>query len=259
MILTCPACSTRYVVDPAGIGPQGKTVRCARCRHTWFEEPPPDVQAAAAAADGGGFAAAVATANARAAADDEDDTPFDAPPRRRRHAAPRINLPALRTAPARRAALGWVLLVLVAVGLAGTVYGARDRIVSWWPPAYRLYDVLGIDVAGVPAVAGPRFEVRGIATRREQGDDGIRLTVTGRLVNLTDRARTPPPVQVTLLSAEDEPLQRWSFQVPAERLGAGATVDFETSIVDPHPAANYLSVRILPEEDEAAAGSAGST
>ncbi|RQW42509.1 zinc-ribbon domain-containing protein [Novosphingobium sp. LASN5T] len=40
MIIACPACSTRYVVPDSAIGAEGRTVRCARCRHSWFQEGP---------------------------------------------------------------------------------------------------------------------------------------------------------------------------------------------------------------------------
>lgn len=40
MIIACPACSTRYVVPDSAIGVEGRTVRCAKCRHSWFQEGP---------------------------------------------------------------------------------------------------------------------------------------------------------------------------------------------------------------------------
>ncbi len=40
MIIACPACATRYVVPDSAIGVDGRTVRCAKCKHSWFQEGP---------------------------------------------------------------------------------------------------------------------------------------------------------------------------------------------------------------------------
>jgi len=40
MIISCPACKTRYVVPDTAIGAEGRRVRCAQCKHSWFQEGP---------------------------------------------------------------------------------------------------------------------------------------------------------------------------------------------------------------------------
>lgn len=43
MLLVCPSCRTRYVVPDSAIGAAGRQVRCANCRHSWFQEGPSSV------------------------------------------------------------------------------------------------------------------------------------------------------------------------------------------------------------------------
>jgi len=48
MILTCPACRTRYVVPDTAVGAAGRQVRCAQCKNSWFQEPARTTEAVAA-------------------------------------------------------------------------------------------------------------------------------------------------------------------------------------------------------------------
>jgi predicted Zn finger-like uncharacterized protein len=48
LLIVCPNCATSYRIDPASLGPGGRTVRCARCKTTWFagwQKPAPNESA----------------------------------------------------------------------------------------------------------------------------------------------------------------------------------------------------------------------
>jgi len=39
MIITCPSCTTRYIVEPQTIGADGRRVRCSNCGQVWLQTP----------------------------------------------------------------------------------------------------------------------------------------------------------------------------------------------------------------------------
>ena len=103
MLIVCPNCATSYMIDPSALGSGGRTVRCARCKSTWFagwQKPPPNLNAfvdgVIAEAEGKASpapAARAATAgrDAPAAADDFGGEPAE--PSRKPEPAARTSTP----------------------------------------------------------------------------------------------------------------------------------------------------------------------
>ena len=69
MILTCPACTMRYLVAEGAVGSDGRRVRCAHCGHQWFQEPEPGLDEALFGHDEPGLDTLFGG--------DDDDQPFE--------------------------------------------------------------------------------------------------------------------------------------------------------------------------------------
>lgn len=99
MLIICPSCETSYEVSVASLGTEGRTVRCVRCRETWFAAPPPGaadavsaMNAAAASAryqQGAASSAEDAAAGGLPAGDNLDQDPDSVDPNLAARAADR--------------------------------------------------------------------------------------------------------------------------------------------------------------------------
>ena len=122
MILSCTACGTRYLIDPVLLGPDGRVVRCAKCGHQWTQTPPEDLP--------------------RQVELPPLESDFRAIPGAAR--PPGTNLPALQSQQRPRSGvIAWAVLLLILGGLVGGAVLARHDIVAAWPPAGKLYELIG--------------------------------------------------------------------------------------------------------------------
>lgn len=232
MILTCPSCGARFRVDPAKLGPQGRRVRCSACGHRWLvrAEGAATEPAAPVPPAGGGVAVAppslslVATGGEGAGAG-------DAPP-------PLAGAPALGQPPSGRgmAIAGWLVVVLILLGLAGLVVG-RNEVASAFPAMAAAYERLGL-----PVSARLGLEFKNLASRRVQEQGLTVFVVEGEVHNLSGTERPVPAIRVAILDGERNELDQAVFKAEAASLAAGAVTRFEARIVDPPVAAKTFRV-----------------
>lgn len=209
MILTCPECQARYVVDPAKIPPHGRKVRCARCRHDWTHVPPPPRPAED-------------LAHAR-------DLPLEPIPEAVKPIPEGSNLPAPRRHrdDDRRGGQLWAAaLLLAALALAGGLL--RGPVVALWPASARLYAAIGLDVPP----PGAELEFRDITARIEGGE----LNIAGRLVNGAAGPRQVLPIRLVVSDGAVE-LARIPVALSPGRLAAGEAVEFDWTGPAPEGAA----------------------
>lgn len=231
MIITCPACATRYDVPESAVSGEGRTVRCANCRHSWFQ-PAPDPADAIGAGEGatplpfaptGEPAAAVpeTPASAAAMADPapalstgyvEADNPafaFEPPFRPRRNRA-RFWLIAL------------ALIVLVAGAIAGAiaVYGAPD-----WLPFHRS--------GFAKARPGLVLDFPRDRTERRRLDDGSEFFgARGTVTNVSASRRDVPPILIVLRDQDRRVVYRWEVIPPKRQLAPGESMTINQAVTD---------------------------
>lgn len=216
MILTCPSCATRYLVDPVLFPPEGRTVRCASCAHSWHELPPPDIP---------------------------KKIDF-APPPVLQPIPKGSNLPVLAEPPRKRSGGIWIFLIfLLAAVLAGGWIG-RARLVEIWPPAGKLYEWLHIPVEQ-PARLGLILQNLSSSTALEGGRPV--LVITGEVANVIDETRITPKLRVSLRDAERREIKSWEITLPDPEIKARDKVTFSNRYPDPPPEARDLEITFLSD------------
>jgi predicted Zn finger-like uncharacterized protein len=233
MIIGCPVCRTRYLVDEQALdGRAGRTVRCATCGHTWHQKAPPELDTGDDSAWFGGA---------------RIEPALEVPPRPGAVAEPRREMPLLRGSvpeppprPRRRrwAVMRWlVLLALFALAILAGIVVARGAVVAIWPPAARLYAL-----AGLPAEPlGAGLKIEKVAPARTP--DG--LMIEGEITNTGKTAREVPRLRVALRDAAEKEVQFKVIDPPTPQLQPGAVVHFKTPFEHPDDAATGVVVTFV--------------
>lgn len=219
MIVSCPSCATRYLIDPTALGGEGRTVRCAKCSHTWHEQPPADMPKRV------------------------DILPPNGKPRPIPFGS---NLPAIVARRRRANRLGWLAVALAVIIIVVGGILARGPIVGAWPPAGKLYAAIGL---GAEKLDTTDLKFRNIAQGQVVEGGVPILVISGRIFNEADDSRAVPPVRIGLLDAADVELRHWTFAAEQNELQAKSYTQFKTRLISPPKGA--VSLRIGFAGDEA--------
>ena len=238
MIVTCPACAVRYIVDPASLGAKGRTVRCARCAETWFQAPPPGAEPVPVIGP---------VMTPPPAADGSPAIPTEPMPSfiGSRTLLDTPNLPALRKPPplVTPVQLGWAALAgFVVLFLAGFLL-FRTEIATVWPATQRLYSLIG---AGLPGI-DDWLKLRDPHLAYDTVDGQARVTVSGEIANISAAPRMVPKLRVTLLNAKEEIVKSWIYPASGDPVPPGQTVPFTTTNEAPSGDVASLTVTWVTE------------
>ena len=269
MIIACPSCNSRYLLDPAKIGRDGRRVRCAKCGHTWAQTaPPPEDLAgdtvveseASPKPSGANIADALQVRIGRDAIEPEnslDDTDqtkegfrsrfddafsaggadpdFDTGPRR-------AMVPALQREPRKwPARLAWIFLALVVGGTVAGFITFEKSIVTAWPASKKLYDTVGLTAKPT----AKEFGVRSVQYNYPMPDV---LRIEGEIENLSDDPHDAPNIQVLVIDDEGAVVKTWKFPPPKRRMLPDEVVKFSAEFRSPPATAKRFDVGVEKEK-----------
>ncbi len=256
MIIACPSCDARYAVEADKIGPAGRTVKCAKCGHSWTQMPEEDdgVQADAPGVEQISESLRESRIGSDAPEPDDevdfgvdfgaglqDEPEADDDPAPRRGAVP--DAPVRKPRRSGAARLAWLLLIVVVGGVVGGTLAFQSSIVSAWPNAKRFYDLVGL--TSVPGTAKFGFQNVKHSDIKVDGRDLIRIE--GELVNLSEVPGDVPDLRVNFLDAEGRVVKTWRFPPPERKMLPDETVTFVTQVPAPPPEARRMDVGLATD------------
>jgi predicted Zn finger-like uncharacterized protein len=230
MILTCPSCQTRYVVPDSAIGPAGRKVRCAGCRHSWFQDPP---ELLVGSPDTAATPPPFAAPPPRPPAPHVERRSFE----RREPAqasasdwdrAPPAEMPPFR--PRRNPARAWTIAaILAAVLMTGAAFAIQ---------------YVGVDLrrwVGIPVQTGDVLGFAGQTSRTTRLASGNAvLEVSGTIVNQTDQTQRVPQILAELKDGDDRVIYSFSIAPPVAELPPRGRVPFNSANVGVPPGGRQL-------------------
>jgi predicted Zn finger-like uncharacterized protein len=281
MLIACPNCSTSYMIDPASLGEAGRTVRCARCKTTWFASKPemagagtddeltpafgvirPDQRVQDRVEDTAAEEQATGVAARSEEVAEAPVTVTDAPPIAPTQPTPEAEAAAdtdeIENFVARRKRLQarrkkenrssrWTALILVLFAFNVALVGARSEVVRFFPQTASLFAAVGLPVN----LRHLKFENMRISKETQEGLSA--LVIEGTIVSIASKATEVPRLRFAARDASGQEVYTWNALPGRSILGPGEKLDFRSRFVSPPPNATDVMVRFSTPQDSATA------
>jgi predicted Zn finger-like uncharacterized protein len=279
MLIVCPSCTTAYRIELSTLGAAGRTVRCARCRATWFasvaelapatiglpmvqEAPRPPQEPAV---ENGEIdqvrpeAGDIDATSSDAASVTIDNSPPLVPALAQEAASAAATGPDIETVAARRArqagtkrrrAGRWPGLPTIILVLAGTIAALlhwRTTVVRFVPQTASLFAAVRLPVN----LRGLNFT--DVKTSVETSDGVTVLVVEGMIANLTRQPLDVPRLRFAVRNAGGYEVYAWTALPTEPVLAPGDRAPFRSRLASPPADAQDIIVRFFNRRDVAAA------
>lgn len=236
MILECSQCGTRYSVSDSAIGAEGRTVRCASCKHSWFQAPPLLNSTVPAPLVDAPAEAEVAAEPPAAPWIFDDVAAEPAVPVGHEEEVTGEPAPAARRATGRR----WTVAALVA-GVS-MLLGAGAILYSGAPGFAAQF---GIGIGG-PVDTPLLFTDKNVELRPMANGSEV-LAVSGKVFNPTGEAHRVPDIRVELRDEGDRLVHSWRIKPQARSLASKTAISFEGATVESPPNAKTVELSFASE------------
>ncbi|PZQ46111.1 MAG: hypothetical protein DI551_05745 [Micavibrio aeruginosavorus] len=269
MILTCPACTMRYLVSEGAVGPNGRRVRCANCGHQWVQEPEAGLDAELF--DGAdqvfpeipeeGIDFDTVSSDVAEAAPYEDD--FQSILKKEIESTP---IPeGVKPIPpdedfvtegpgqkkqqkkaSKEKIAGYAAAVCFWLVVLGAIIGLHPQISRAWPASNLLYDLVGMK----PVPPGEGLALDSLSAEMGEG----KILLKGNILNLRTQDIKVPAVMASIVDAEEKVIDRILIAPPVARLKAEGKAPFDVAYPTiPDGAANvrfaFSFVKVEPQEE----------